>query len=53
MVVWLIEFFGDKALYGRVTRPLLNFSKRGLGTRLHSVQNDDKYIVQYKGFKEN
>ena len=30
----LIEFLWDKALYGRVTRPLLDFSERGLGTRL-------------------
>ena len=34
MVALLIKFLWDKALYGRVTRPLLDFSERGLGTRL-------------------
>ena len=34
MVAWLIEFLWGKALYGSVTRPLLDFSERGLGTRL-------------------
>ena len=30
----MIEFLWDKALYGRVTRSLLDFSERGLGTSL-------------------
>ena len=32
--MWVIEFLWDKALYGRVTRRLLDFSERGLGMRL-------------------
>ena len=31
----MIEFLWDKALYGSVTRPLLDFSERGVGTRLN------------------
>ena len=31
---WL-NFLWDKELYARVTRPLLDYSERGLGTRLH------------------
>ena len=38
MVALLIKFLWDKALYGRVTRPLLDFSERGLGTRLLSIR---------------
>ena len=39
MVARLIEFLWDKALYGRVTTPLLDFSERGLVMKLLRLLN--------------
>ena len=54
MVAWLIEFLWNKALYGCVTRPLLDFSERGLhgyettwkGHHLQSVVWRDHLILR-------